>query len=106
MRVLLVIYLFLTLAGNLSAGVHPAGRTETALPQKQPSTPEAEISVVGNRLKVENALVGSKLEIYSIVGIKVLEIEIKYSTGDYPLNIAKGYYIVRLDETVRKIVVR
>lgn len=53
-----------------------------------------------------NATVGSKLEVYSIVGVKVLEIEIKYSSGDYAVNLARGYYIVRLGETVRKIVIR
>jgi hypothetical protein len=81
-------------------------RNEISYALKEEATPEVEITVVDNRLKVQNAVVGSKLEIYSVVGVKVMEVEIKYPSGEYLLNIAKGYYIVRLGETVRKIVVR
>ena len=40
------------------------------------------------------------------VGIKVKEIEIKQSTAEYTLNIAKGYYIIRIADTVRKVAIR
>ena len=65
-----------------------------------------EISVFENRIRVENAPVGSKLEIYSVVGIKVKELEVKQPSGEYVVDIAKGYYIVRIGETVRKIAIR
>lgn len=65
-----------------------------------------EIAVYGNRIRVKNAPVGSYLEIYSVVGIKVKEIEIKQSSAEYTLNIAKGYYIIRIGDTVRKVVIR
>ncbi|MDR2389988.1 MAG: hypothetical protein LBD89_09440 [Tannerellaceae bacterium] len=71
-----------------------------------PSPPSVEIIAVDNRIKVLNAPVGSRLEIYSVVGIKVLEIEMKQASGEYTVNIAKGYYIIRIDETVRKIAIR
>jgi hypothetical protein len=64
------------------------------------------VVMVGNRIKVENAVVGSFIEVYSVVGIKVAEIEVKTPNGEYPLNIAKGYYIVRIGSTVRKIALR
>ena len=59
-----------------------------------------------NRIKVENAPVGSILEIYSVVGIKVKEIEVKQSTAEYVVDIAKGYYIIRIGDTVRKVAIR
>lgn len=65
-----------------------------------------EISTYPNRIKVANAPIGSTLEIYSIVGIKVKEIEIKQSTAEYPLDLAKGYYIIRINDTVCKIAIR
>ena len=83
-----------------------ADRVSISYPQKQQTKPEIEISFVDNRIKINNATVGSKLEIYSVVGLKVLEVEIKYTSGEYPVNLSKGYYIVRVEETVRKIVVR
>ena len=48
----------------------------------------------------------SIVEIYSVVGIKVEEIKIKQPTAEYTLRIAKGYYIVRINDTVRKIAIR
>ena len=65
-----------------------------------------EINYYENTRMVTNAPIGSKLEIYSVVGIKVKEIEIKQSTAEYTLNIAKGYYIIRIADTVRKVAIR
>ena len=65
------------------------------------------ITAVDNLIKVSNVPIKSKLEIYNIVGSKVKEIEIKQSTGEYPISLPKGYYIVRIDGgIVRKIVIR
>jgi phosphohistidine swiveling domain-containing protein len=77
----------------------------TAIEQKE-EKPQLEISAYENRITVNNATVGSTLEIYSIVGIKVKEIKIKYPTGEYTVDIAKGYYIVRIGETVQKVAIR
>jgi len=67
-----------------------------------------EISVVGNRIYIENAPVGKRIEILSILGLKVSESEIKTSSGEYILNVPKGYYILRIKDTdtIRKIAVR
>jgi len=70
------------------------------------STDSIEIIVADNRIIINNAPIGSKLQIYSVVGVKVKEIEIKQPSGEYLLNIAKGYYIIRIGETVRKIAIR
>jgi hypothetical protein len=86
-----------------------AQQTNTPHPAvaKQPSSsPSIEIVAIDNRIKVVNAPIGSRLEIYSVVGIKVVEIEMKQSHGEYTVDIAKGYYIIRIDEIVRKIAIR
>ena len=64
------------------------------------------VSAVGNRIIVSNVPVKSTLEIYNIVGSKVKEIEMKQSSGEYPVTLPKGYYIVRIEGVVRKIVIR
>lgn len=65
---------------------------------------EPKISVSENRISVSNAPVGSKMEIFSVVGTKVKEIEMKVSSGEYPVNLEKGFYIVRIGPAfVRKI---
>ena len=73
---------------------------------KQAEPDSIEISAYDNKVVVKNAPIGSKLEIYSVVGIRVKEIELKQPDGEYTVNIAKGYYIVRIGETVRKVAIR
>jgi len=65
-----------------------------------------EVSATGNRIKVLHAPLDSRLEIYGIVGEKVLEIELRQSSGEYEVELAKGCYIVKIGETVRKIFIR
>ncbi|MDR1939142.1 MAG: hypothetical protein LBQ73_11690 [Tannerellaceae bacterium] len=74
--------------------------------KKQSPLPSVEVIAVDNRIKVLNAPIDSRLEIYSVVGIKVVEIEMKQPSGEYVVHIAKGYYIVRIGETVRKVAIR
>lgn len=68
--------------------------------------PVVEITAFENKIIVNNATVGSLLEIYSVIGTKVKEIEMKETSGEYTVDIAKGYYIIRVGETVRKIAIR
>jgi hypothetical protein len=74
--------------------------------KKQTYPPAVEVIATDNRIKVFNAPAGSRLEIYNVVGIKVIDIEMKQPNGEYIINIAKGYYIIRIGETVRKVAIR
>ena len=70
-------------------------------------TSAIEISLVENRLLiVKNAPIGKKLEVYSIVGNKVKEFEMKTSSGEYILNLPRSLYIVKLGGVVRKYVIK
>ena len=81
------------------AQANKSGVKTFASRQEDPSP--IEITAYENRIKVENAPVGSILEIYSVVGI-----EVKQSTAEYVVDIAKGYYIIRIGDTVRKVAIR
>ncbi|MDR1718573.1 MAG: T9SS type A sorting domain-containing protein [Dysgonamonadaceae bacterium] len=59
-----------------------------------------------NVLTVKNAKIGSKIEIYSIIGTKVKEIEMKSTVGEFTLSLPKSIYIIRLGEIVRKYVIK
>lgn len=84
-----------------------ANKTVSAASVPQEKAPDSvEISAYDNKIVVENAPAGSKLEIYSVVGIRVKEIPMKQPSGEYTVDIAKGYYIVRIGDTVRKISIR
>ena len=68
-----------------------------------------EMTIVGNKIFTENAPIGKKIEIFSVVGLKVSEIEIKTPSGEYILSVPKGYYILKINDannTVRKVAIR
>ncbi|MGM9759380.1 MAG: T9SS type A sorting domain-containing protein [Parabacteroides sp.] len=102
----ILVGLALTAMAPLFAQTGRAGEVMHSTQQVVTPSNEVSITATENRIVVENAPVGSKLEIYSVVGIKVKEIDMKTPSGEYVVNIAKGYYIIRIGETVRKIAIR
>ena len=67
-----------------------------------------EMTVVGNKIYVENAPVGKRIEVFSVVGLKVADFEIKTPSGEHLLSVPKGYYILRISdtETIKKVAIR
>jgi hypothetical protein len=78
--------------------------------EKSPVTEEEvvlpELNVVNNILYIKNAPAGSRLEVITIVGNKVLEIKIKTSNSAHELNLPKAIYIFKLEGLVRKFVIK
>ena len=95
---------FLTILSSATAQQQSPKQKDIAIIRSASDT--IKISVSDNRITIGNAPIGSKLEIFSIVGIKVREIEMKQPSGEYTVNIAKGYYIIRIEDTVRKVAIR
>ena len=106
MKVLITIVLLLAVWAGYPLEVM-AQQANTAVSRvatpKDKEKDSVEISAYDNKIVVENAPAGSKLEIYSVVGIRVKEIPMKQPSGEYTVDIAKGYYIVRIGDTVRKV---
>jgi hypothetical protein len=65
-----------------------------------------ELSVDSNTLYIKNAPVGRRVEVITIVGNKVLEIEIKSTSVTHVLELPKAIYIFKLDGIVKKFVIR
>ncbi|MDR0865726.1 MAG: T9SS type A sorting domain-containing protein [Candidatus Symbiothrix sp.] len=65
-----------------------------------------ELNVVNNILYIKNATAGTKVEIISILGNKVHQIEMTSSEGTYELNLPKAIYIFKLGGVVRKFIIR
>lgn len=70
------------------------------------TVPVIDISVVGNKIIIQNAVVGKRLEIYSVIGKKIGDIEIKHTSAEYPLTVPRGYYILKVEEIVRKVAIK
>lgn len=65
-----------------------------------------EMNVVNNKLTLKNAPVGKDVEIFTILGNKIKQIEVKSPDGDYALNLPGAIYIFKLDGVVKKFVIR
>jgi hypothetical protein len=64
------------------------------------------VVVSGKVLQLQNVAAGDKLEILSIVGVKVYEKKLEGSNPSLAIDLPKGYYIVRIGTTVRKISIK
>ncbi len=70
------------------------------------AVPETKIKVTENRLVIENLPKDGVLEIFSIVGVKVYTRKVKAGTNEYQLDLPKGYYIIRIGDLVKKILLK
>jgi hypothetical protein len=64
------------------------------------------LTISGNTVKVQNATVGTSLEVYSILGIKVFTYKLDAADKQLTLNLSKGWYLVKLEGLVRKIAIK
>ncbi|GHT53542.1 hypothetical protein FACS189451_05750 [Bacteroidia bacterium] len=65
-----------------------------------------DMTVVNSKLTLKNAPIGRRVEIFTILGNKVRQIEIKSQDGEYELNLPRAIYIFKLDGVVKKFVIR
>lgn len=68
--------------------------------------PVIEIKVFENRILVENLQQEMILEIFNIMGVKVYSRRIPPGTGEYPVNLPRGYYILKIGKITKKIAIR
>lgn len=66
---------------------------------------EPQIRVEGKVLTVSHAR-GMKLEIYTLTGSKTASYEIEEDRMSISTNLQKGWYILKLGSTVRKIAIK
>lgn len=91
----------------VSLPAQQSGRSSEVIVPKTTSVNNViDVKTVENRIIVSNAPVNTVMKIYNIIGVKVKEITMKHSSGEYTVSLPQGYYIVRIAGTVRKIVIR
>src|SRR5665647_2327905 len=92
----LALITFAPLAAQKVEKVVAAATTDTALSVIQ----------TGKTLQLQNATIGEKMEVLSIVGVRIVEKKIESSNQSFTLELPKGYYIVKIGTAVRKISVK
>lgn len=102
-KFLLIIACLLPVASQVSLYAQHTKKEKVVVTEE---TLMPELQVVNNTLYIKNAPIGAKLQIITIVGNKVREIEIRSSDMVYELNLSKAIYIFKLEGVVRKFVIR
>ena len=98
-KYVLIASLFLSFAYTVTA-------KDADIPDRSEATEGVELWADTNLLFIRNGEQGARVVIYSIVGTKVNEFELKASNSEIPLQLPKGYYIVKIGEVARKIAVK
>ncbi|MDR2806057.1 MAG: hypothetical protein LBB85_10580 [Dysgonamonadaceae bacterium] len=104
MKKLLLILLGICLASSSLSLYAQQAKKEKGMITEGVVVPEMYVS--NNVLYIKDAQVGSKLQIITIVGNKVREIEIQSKDVAYELNLPKAIYIFKLQGIVRKFVIK
>jgi len=65
-----------------------------------------DLYVVSNRLILKNAPVGKRVEIITIIGNKIREIQIIAADSEYDLNLPRAIYLFRMDGIVKKYAIK
>ena len=64
------------------------------------------LTVSGTTVRVQNATPGSLIEVYNILGVKVTSVRIDTVDKSVTLNLPKGYYIFKIGDIVRKVLIK
>lgn len=64
------------------------------------------LTVKENRVRVQNAPSDARLEVYSILGVKQKSVRIESVDQTVTLNLPRGFYILKVENVVRKVVIR
>ncbi len=98
----LVLYVFLLFFLSLPGVSGQEGR-KSVLNDVEQNT--VSLTILGNNVRVQNAL-GSALEVYNILGMKVTSIKIDSPDKTVVLNLSKGWYILKVENITRKIAIK
>ena len=103
MRKLLYCFFFLLTFSSQSVAWAQDGRKQETAQKEQPSSTIVLTVSAENRVRVQNAEPGSQMEVYNIVGVKLTTIRIDSTVQ---VNLPKGYYIFKIGNVVRKVVIK
>lgn len=98
-----VLILFLLIGFGFSA---LAQETRNGFAMEQSEKTEVKIIYTGDKVTIENLPKDDVLEVFNIMGAKIYSQRVNAGTNDYQLNLPKGYYILKVGKTTKKIAVK
>lgn len=83
-----------------------AQETQNGFVMEQPEKQEVKIVYSGEKVTIENLPKDDVLEVFNIMGVKIHSRRVSAGTNEYELNLPKGYYILKVGKTTKKIAVK
>lgn len=83
----------------------PSGMVTKVLVEQETKDPIV-LSVNGNEVSIKNLIVGDCVEVYDVLGVKISTVRIDTPSRLVKIKLPKGYYIFKIRNMVRKVVVR
>jgi len=65
-----------------------------------------ELVINGEKYPIQNVNPNARVDVYSIIGSKITSFQIKSGASDSAVTLPKGYYIIKIDDSTRKIAVK
>jgi len=65
-----------------------------------------ELIINGDKYPILNVTPTAQVNVYNIIGTKITTFKIKSGVADSPVSLPKGYYILKIDDSTRKIAVK
>lgn len=79
---------------------------ESKAAKEQPAASITITLLADNEVQVQNAVPGMQLEVYSIVGVRLVSMTLDASDKIIKVNLPKGYYIFKVGSVVRKVIIK
>ncbi len=70
------------------------------------TTIEASVSYLNGKLFVKNAISGTSIEIFSMLGVSLFQDVVIDAEQEFLVDLKKGYYIVKVGKATKKISVK
>lgn len=98
-QIICVCFLLAISVSASSKGVKTIAVTES---EKQ----TVELIINGDRYPIQNVNPTAQVNVYNIIGTKITSFQIKSGISDSSVSLPKGYYIIKIDDSTRKIAVK
>lgn len=64
------------------------------------------VALSGGQVQVRHAEPGTTVEVYSILGVRIATARIESDSQTLSLNLPRGYYIFKIGNVVRRVVIK
>lgn len=106
MKRFLFYFLFTLAFSSQFAGWAQDGKDKDELARQRQESRVRVIALSESQVQVKHAEPGTLMEVYSILGVKIATVRIESDNQTVSLNLPKGYYIFKIGNVVRRVVIK